>query len=468
MRGRRGAWGTAPMTPRSGGPASLLIVLLLFLGACEGRISDPDPPTLSRDTELRAMIRGWGVMPIGEAPTQDPARVALGRALFFDRELSGNRDISCATCHHPDRALGDGRSLPVGTGAREDGPKRMPGPDREFVPRTSPSLLNVGLGHRYLFWDGRVNRFQGLVDSPGPGFPQGLSHPLEVAAMLPVLDRTEMRGEPGDRDVLGNPNELAEVSDDRPVAVWNALTARLLAIEGYRDLFQAAFPDTPPGTIGFQHAARALAAFMREGFTAVDTPFDRFLDGDDGALTPEQKRGAELFFDGTRARCAACHRGPLLGGDDFANVGAPQVGPGKETAPPLDLGRGELLDQSFYRFVFRAPPLRNVELTAPYMHSGAYRTLEGVVAHYNDVEGAVREFDPSRLDPAIRDLYHGDEATIQALLERLDGRLRTSPDFSPEEEEALVAFLRSLTDPRAHDLAHLIPDEVPSGLPVDR
>src|SRR5207249_8763981 len=101
------------------------------------------------------------------------------------------------------------------------------------------------------------------------------------------------------------------------------------------------------------------------------------------ALTTAEKRGALLFFG--KAQCSSCHSGALLGGGSFANAGVPQIGPGTGDAAPLDLGRGGLKDQSFYKFAFRVTPLRNVELTAPYMHDGAFPTLEAVVRHYNDV-----------------------------------------------------------------------------------
>src|SRR5205814_6998886 len=120
------------------------------------------------------------------------------------------------------------------------------------------------------------------------------------------------------------------------------------------------------GQLGFQHAAASIAAFQMQAFTETNSPFDRYLNRDDAALTTAQKRGALLFFG--KAQCSSCHNGPFLGGASFANAGVPQLGPGTGDAAPLDLGRGGLKDQSFYKFAFRVTPLRNVELTAPYMH----------------------------------------------------------------------------------------------------
>lgn len=454
----------------------------LLFAACEATDS-PTEPLNTIDVELRQALvaspYASEIVPIGPMPTQPAAEVALGRALFFDKELSGNRDVACATCHHPSTALGDGLSLSIGTGGAGLGPSRQLGAGREFVPRNAPSLLNVGLGLPYMLWDARV---------PGLGFVSGVVPPpsstgtpppppelvaatftsdrLVQQAFLPVLDRTEMRGEPGDVDVRGNPNELAALADSQHAEIWNAVVSRLLAIPEYVSMFAAAFPSTPPEGLGYQHAARALASFQREAFTKPHSAFDRYLEGDDAALTTRQKRGALLFFG--EAQCVTCHNGPFLGGRSFDNVGAPQIGPGIGKDLPLDLGVNERVPDEFgaYRFAFRVPPLRNVELTAPYTHSGAYATLEAVVEHYNDVPKSLREYDESQLDPRLQAMHHGDEQTVFDVLGTLAFRVQQPLDLDEGQLADLVAFLRSLTDPAARDLGHLVPGSVPSGLPV--
>ncbi|HXF95337.1 MAG TPA: cytochrome c peroxidase [Gemmatimonadales bacterium] len=443
------------------------LAFAVLLAACDPNVGPPEPPAPPPvDVQLRQQLDRWGVIPIGPVPRQDPALVALGRALFFDKLLSGNRDVSCATCHHPASHLGDGLSLAVGTGGTGSGTARTPGEGREFVPRNAPSLLNAGLGLFYLFWDGRISGFPGgSFDTPaGSLLPPGLPNVLAAQAMFPVLDRREMRGQPGDTDVFGGPNELAQLGDSQLTAIWQGVMRRVLAFPEYRSLFAAAFPGTPEIQLGFEHAARAIAAFEIEAFTRTQSPFDRYLERDAAALTAEQKRGALLFFG--EARCGSCHNGPLLGGG-FANVGAPQIGPGTETAAPLDRGRGDVIGVEQYAFFFRVAPLRNVELTAPYMHSGAYPTLEAVVRHYNDVPKALRQYDVTQLQPALRDRYHGDDATVSAVLQTLDFRVRTPLQLTDGQQRELVAFLQSLTDPAARDLAGLAPPRVPSGLPVN-
>jgi cytochrome c peroxidase len=426
---------------------------LVGAGACvETDRSLPQPPSL--DAELRQSLQQWGVVPINAQPAQDPSLVALGQALFFDKVLSGNRDIACATCHNPATAMGDGQSLAVGTGGTGVGPARTLGPGRQFVPRNAPTLLNVALGLPYVFWDGRVTGFAGQFQTPaGAALPPGLPSILAAQAMFPVTNRTEMRGEPGDRDVFGNPNELAQHGDTQWTGIWRAVMLRLLAIPAYVAKFNAAFPGVPTNQLGFQHAAVAIAAFETQALTRTDSPFDRYLKRDDDALTAEQKRGASLFFG--KATCSSCHNGPQLGAGNFVDVGVPQIGPGVGPELPLDLGRGALPDNEFYRFAFRVAPLRNVELTAPYFHDGAYPTLEAVVRHYNDVRLALPGFDPSQLAPDVRATYHGDAATVGAVLERLDFRLQQPLRLTETERAELVAFLKALTDPSARDLSAL-------------
>jgi cytochrome c peroxidase len=447
---------------------TLTVALLSAAAACKNDYSIADPPgEPTLDVQLRQTIGGWGAVPILPVAQQNPALVELGRSLFFDKILSGNRDVACATCHTLADHAGDALSLAIGTGGVAVGSTRTLGPGRQFVPRNAPSLLNQGLGLFYLFWDGRVNEEGGIgrFKTPtGVVLPPQLSNLLAAQAMLPVLNRVEMRGVAGDRDVAGQPNELATIPDASAPEIWAATMKRLLAIQEYQAKFTAAYPGTPASSLGFQHAANAIAAFEVQSFTHANSPFDRFLTGENRAMSVEEKRGALLFFG--KARCSSCHSGPLLGGQSFANVAAPQIGPGVGSAAPLDIGRGEEVNFKEYKFAFRVQPLRNVELTAPYFHSGAYPTLVAVVRHYNHADSAQRNFDASNLSPAVRALYHGDELTKSAVLQTLDFRLREPLRLTPTEQSQLVAFLKSLTDPAAKDLSSIAPASVPSGLSV--
>jgi cytochrome c peroxidase len=447
--------------------------LFVVASACE-RVSTFEPPVgPTLDAQLRQTMSFWGAMPIGPMPPQNAALVDLGQALFFDKELSGNRDVSCATCHDPLSQMTDGLTLAVGTGGSGLGPNRTLGAGRHFVPRNAPSLLNQGLGSIYTLWDGRVNEEwspTGAFKAPaGIVFPAGLRNLLAAQAMLPVLNRAEMRGNSGDQDVLGNANELATIPDSDAPAIWRAAMTRLLAIQGYASKFAAAYPGLQPQTLGFQHAANALAAFQMHSFVKTNSPFDRYLARDNTALTDEEKRGGILFFG--KAQCASCHQGAMLGGQQFVNIGIPQLGPGVGPAAPLDIGRAEHIgpgSSEFYRFTFRVPALRNVELTAPYMHNGAYATLENVVRHYTNADSSLRNYDATQLPLALRGTVRRDAATIDDVLRNLDFRLRpeSRARLTVTEQQEIVAFLKSLTDPAARNLAHAIPSSVPSGLSV--
>lgn len=448
------------------------VSVLLFVTACE-RVSTFEPPAQATlDAQLRQSLSFWGAMPIGAVPQQNAALVDLGQSLFFDKVLSGNRDVSCATCHDPLSQMTDGLTLAVGTGGSGLAPNRTLGAGRAFVPRNAPSLLNQGLGFVYTLWDGRVNQEWSPTDAfkapAGVVFPAGLQNLLAAQAMLPVLNRVEMRGNSGDQDVFGNPNELATIADANVLAVWRGAMNRLLAIQAYVTKFNAAYPGIPTQSLGFQHAANALAAFQIHSFTKTNSPFDRYLARDNRALTDEQKRGGILFFG--KAQCASCHSGAMLGGQQFVNIGIPQFGPGVGAAAPLDIGRGEHIvgGSEFYRFNFRAPQLRNVELTAPYMHNGAYRTLESVVRHYTNADSALRNYDATQLPPALQGTVRRDAATINDILRSLDFRLRSEsrPKLTVTEQQEIVAFLKSLTDPASRNLASAIPVAVPSGLSV--
>ena len=385
--------------------------------------------------------------------------------MFFDKILSGNRDVACATCHDVSAGLTDGRSLAVGTGAvghrtRRDSWARGVNSPRE----ARPSLLNAGLGLFQMFWDVRLSGHNGQFGGDSSAaLPAGLPNLLTAQAMLPVLNRLEMRGAAGDVDIFGNPNELAQLADADANGIWDAIMDRLLAVSEYTAMFNAAFPGI--GRPRFEHAARALATFQMQEFTRTGSPFDRYLDRDNNALTA----GAEA------RRTPLLRQGPVL---DLSQRPVPRrrrdsrMSAHRRSARAEPNGRRSISDEAstrttdFYQFAFRVAPLRNVELTGPYFHSGAYRTLEAVVRHYNDVPKALREYDPTQLAPDVRPLYHGDPATVNAVLQTLDGRLRQPLGLTSTELGDLVAFLKALTDPAARNLQSAVPASVPSGLSV--
>lgn len=431
----------------------------------EGTSSDTGEP-VDFDAQIAALLRRQPepVVPLPDPPAEDPAMVALGEALFFDPILSGNMDTACASCHHPSFATGDGLSLSVGTGAVGIGPVAVEGEHPPFIARHAPTLFNLGQpGFEAMFWDGRVERVGGELHTPaGDALLPGVDGPLAAQAMFPVLDRGEMRGQPGDTTTLGGANELAELPDDDPQAIWAAIMQRLLAVAGYQQLFAAAYPDEVEDALTFAHAANAIAAYQRQAFSLPRSPWDDYLAGDLDALTDAEKWGAILFY-GT-AGCGACHTGPLLTDHRMHSTGVPQLGPGLPNSAPFDHGRELATGSVEDRFQFRTPSLRNVAESAPYMHDGVLIDLEDVVRHYAQPSTSVERYEPDLLLAELVPTLQTDEAHVAEMVATLSSDLAPGPAFAGLSN--LREFLEALSDPEIFELANATPSSVPSGLPV--
>lgn len=341
---------------------------------------DPFPSNGRRATGLQ---HAFPAMPGADANPLTPEKVELGRLLFFDPVMSGDNTVSCATCHHPDFGLADGRPLAMGVGGRGFGPARQGG--RELS-RNTPALWNAGF-NEWQFWDGRVRE-------------------LEAQAVIPMSHPDEMGQDP------------------------EQLVAELRAIPEYVERFESAFSAEGPTAVTLDHTVQALAGFERT-LLSFNSRFDRYAAGDFTALNESEKNGLKLFRS-LHTRCFECHSFPTFSDSSFRVLGVPDSG-------RPDLGRGGVMERSADAS-FRVPSLRNVELTAPYMHNGSLPTLEEVVKFYSE-GGGRREAEP---------------------IPGIDDKIQTF-DLSPEESADLVAFMKALTDtsmlPRA-------PDRVPSGLPV--
>ncbi len=394
--------------------------------------------------------------------------MALGEQLFWDKELSGRRNISCGTCHHPLLGSADAQSQSRGQGATGLGPAREHGPDSLFLARNTLSLWNRGVpGWDVMFWDGRLggNPEEGYISPAGDDTPQDFTNALAEFFIIPVTPDEEMRGFPGELDVFGAPNEMEGLTNDDFVEIWDLVVARALGIDEYRDQLTTIFGVTEE-EVTIVHLAEATGAFMTEGFTALDSPFDRYLAGDDSALSDSAKRGGILFYG--RANCSGCHSGGLQTDNSFHNIAAPQVGTGKGDEAPLDFGRGRVTGEAADNFQFRTPSLRNIELEGPWMHNGAYEDLEDTVRHHLDPESALLSYDDFQVEPELVGTYQNDEATLNALLDTIDPLLAVEGDPLSEDEIAdLMSFISALTDPASLNLLHLIPNTVASGLPVD-
>jgi cytochrome c peroxidase len=323
-----------------------------------------------------------------------------------------------------------------------------------------------------LFWDGRVqvdpSMPQGFATPAGGDLPFGFRSALAALSVFAETDRQEMLGQPGT-------NELADAALLRPqIGVWDGLVARLGAIPEYVDLFTAAFPevDGDPNNITIVHVGNAIGAFQAAAFRSDNSPFDRFLRGDRRAMSERAKRGARLFYG--RAGCSKCHRGVFQTDHDFHAIGIPQVGPGFGDGPSghEDFGREGFTEDPADRYRFRTPPLRNVALTGPWGHDGAFNSLEAVVKHHLDPHESLARYDPSQIvTPPRPDLDELDliasrdpviTAAIADTIEIEPPRRR----LTQRDVANLLDFLQALTDPSAGDLRKVIPTRVPSGLPL--
>jgi cytochrome c peroxidase len=447
-----------------------LLTSAALLGACSGENgTNGGAPAPDLDQELTALLAAEGVKPVEKPATQAPALVKLGQSLFFEKELSGRRNIACSTCHHPLLGSADGQSQSRGQGATGLGPQRVHGPKSLFLARNTLSLWNRGVeGWDTMFWDGRLggNPEDGYFSPAGDATPQDFSNALAAFFIIPVTPDEEMRGFPGELDVNGNSNEMADLTNDDFAKIWPMVVARAMAIPAYRDALLAAFPGKTEAEINVVQLAEAVGAFMTEAFTALDAPFDRYLAGNHEALSDAQKRGALLFYG--RASCGSCHSGGLQTDFGFHNIAAPQVGTGKGDEAPLDHGRGRVTGKEEDRFLFRTPSLRNTELEGPWMHNGAFANLEDAVRHHLDPAASLKAYDDKQVEPELWGTYQSSEETQNMLLGTLDSRLAVEGARLTDAEVAdLMAFLSALTDPATLNQFYLIPDSLPSGLPVD-
>ncbi len=438
-----------------------------------------------------------------------PKMVQLGRLLFFDPVLSGNRNISCGTCHDPGLGTGDAVALSIGEGGEGQGSQRR---SRDGItgriPRNAQALFNIGAReYSAMFHDGRLEpdpqgTFESGFWSPArEQLPAGLDSLLAAQAMFPVTSAVEMAGHKGENPVA------TAVAEDRlagPGGAWDLLAERLRGIPGYVTRFIAAFDEVRSvEDIDFTHAARALAAFQTQAFRSQGSPFDHALKtGRLSLMTARARDGMKLFYG--KAGCAGCHAGPLLTDHGFHAIAMPQIGPGKGHGSDTGYWRASgfadrLEDEGRYRvtfetadlFRFRTPSLRNVALTGPWGHAGAYDSLEAVIRHHLDPLAMLESYDPQtaalpQLDPVIEQTGKGSRLIFRPLnptrqddfdlrdswvqrSDKLRGRIAAANGLeartlNDSEVASLVAFLEALSDPAAQDLTHLIPDGVPSGL----
>lgn len=403
--------------------------------------------------------------------------VELGRLLFFDPILSGNKNIACATCHHPSLGTSDGLSLSIGEGGKGLGCKRQFNQDKntpeQRIARNSPALFNLGaFEFLSLFHDGRLeadsSRDSGIRTPLEDDMVQGFGSVLSAQSMFPVLSGDEMAGHYSENEVSIAVRK--GLLTDKGGA-WDVVANRIQAIPEYVGRFENAYASIgAAGDIRFTDISNAIADFIVFEFRADNSLFDRHLKGEQ-SLKPEAFKGMNLFYG--KAGCARCHSGIFQTDHTFHAISMPQVGPGKAArfeSHKRDVGRMRVTGKQEDQYKFRTPSLRNVELTAPYGHAGAYATLEAVVRHHLDPVSSLLSYDRNQVllpeFPGSEDWWVMDSADEVAAIAAAN-ELETMT-LTETEIQDMLAFLGSLTDPISNHGRLGVPLEVPSGLPVDR
>lgn len=412
------------------------------------------------EQQLRQMIQQQGIVGLNtnNLPNLNAAQVELGRLLFFDKILSGTQDVACATCHHPSLNTGDRLNLSIGVGGTGGIGVGRSHPGKVFIPRNAQPIYNIGMFPE-LFWDKRVGR-PPQNPPPPPGSPppptqtpEGQTNlaPDEAQALFPLTSITEMRGTGHALDGLSNQQYR------------DALVARLGTHSEYVNRFNTAFGA---GQMNVNNMVRAIAQYERSQ-TFINAPWDRYLRGDANAMTDAQKRGAMQFFG--PARCNTCHGGPLLTNFSTHNIGIPQFGPGQGNGASgrEDFGFENTTGNPAHRYQFRVPSLRNVAFAGPYMHNGAFETLDEVLVHYRDKATSTNAFTGTNMTQGA-DLASTLLPTNNVLANLSNLFTQVPGNLTPGQLADLKAFLHALTDPAAINRAQEIPNSVPSGLPVDR
>lgn len=399
-----------------------------------------------------------------------PAEIALGQLLFYDPILSGNKSVACATCHHPRFGTSDGVSLGLGDGGIGLGPERRVDPENmppNRVGRNAPALFNLGAAaFTSLFHDGRLEAdpslSSGIRTPMGAEMVEGFASPLAAQAMFPVLSADEMAGHYGENDVSRAVSQGLITSEG---GAWEIIAARVEAIPAYRAQFDAIIgPDMP---IRFTDIANMIDAFTVFEWRADNSPFDQFL-RNQTPLPEAAMRGANLFYG--KADCASCHSGQFQTDHRFHAIAMPQIGPGKAAEfenHHRDVGRMRVTGSAPDAYRFRTPSLRNITLTAPYGHSGAYASLEAVVRHHLDPVQALMSYDISQARMPV--LEGSPDEWVLARPEEMRA-IAAANELAPTilsdaEINDILAFLAALEDP----VIRLgVPEAVPSGLPVPR
>jgi len=354
---------------------AVLIVIAIGLWQTGNRTPEPERVMASPARPIGAVVEI--ASPLGLPPVTFPRdnpptaeTIALGRRLYYDPALSVDNTVSCATCHHPQSGFCDGKRVSTGVNGKTGA-------------RNSPTVFNAAFWNTQ-FWDGRSPSLENQVEGP-------VQNPVEMAHTLKGVEQG------------------------------------LAADPSYREEFKAAFGTEQ---ITYEMVEKAIATFERTIISA-NSPFDRFYyGGDQKALSPAAKRGLMVFLDPQKGNCAVCHtigeKHALFSDDRFHNIGI-----GADTRGNLaDLGRFEVTKNEADKGAFRTPSLRNIALTAPYMHDGSLKTLKEIVDYYIG-GGNTNPYLSKDMKP-LDHLSFAERKDLIAFLESLTGEM--PPNVGPPEK----------------------------------
>jgi len=360
-------------------------ILMLLLKSCA-----PEPLDLGIENQF-GQLPETALHPLDNIPS--PEKTALGKLLFWDPVLSGNKDVACVTCHHPNNGYAEQLDLSLGVGGEGLSESRMNG---ILVERNAPTILNSA-------YNG-IDETGTFIPENAPMFWDNRAHSLETQAIQPILSAQEMRG-----------NDISEE------AIIDSILSRLRSIPEYNRRFTEAF-----GVNGIteENLGKAIASFER-ALVSNNSRFDQYAKGNRSALSSLEIRGMLNF---SQVGCANCHNGPMFSDYELHILTVPD----NEKLSTPDDGNGE--------FAFRTPTLRNLGLTAPYMHNGIFPSLEEVMAFYDDV-------DDESMNPNIASSQRDDKLNLLNI-----------PD---DKVASIIAFLNTLND---EGFDKSVPVEVPSGL----
>lgn len=496
------------------GSSSVSASMVRLVGPLAGLPCTDSTGPSATDTALRFLLAQIGLTGNARAgrtlPSIGDPLPQLGKLLFFTKALSPAGDTACASCHHPALGGSDGLAVSIGTGAvaaNVMGPGRRLAAGGPRVGRNANSFFNAGLFDIGLFWDSRIESLARITGRNGagggirtPDSPAGSADPAAgpnlpaAQSRFPVVGPNEMLGN-------GFPGITANA------AIRTHLAARLgdystgagaLPASTWLDRFRTGFGN-PSGSasqlVTFDAIATAIGEYERSA-TFVDSPFARYVRGDNAAIGEQAKQGALLFYrpvNAGGANCVLCHRGDFMTNEGHHALGFPQVGPGMGDGAngADDFGRGRVNNQADDRYRYRTPSLLNLELTAPYGHSGAYATIEEAVAHYFTPDATSQavvngrtwcRIPPFDSDPGCAGSAANVAANSQAAFAKLRADQAAIPAsampvldptrFGSTAVADIAAFLRTLTDPCLKDRACYgkwipRPDEAPDGFQLN-